>query len=93
VDSTKVSNGKRKGQGNGKHGHPSVGWADAAAAHFARRFTLQVQRYDQRKQAQTNGSVAPKTVAHTLARACSHMMRQPVPFDAAKAFGSDALAA
>jgi hypothetical protein len=31
--------------------------------------------------------VAPKTVAPKLARACSPMMRQQVPFDAAKACG------
>jgi transposase len=42
---------------------------------------------DQRKQAQTNVTVAHKTVAHKLARACYHMMRHQAPFDAAKAFG------
>jgi transposase len=87
VDSTKVSNGKRKGQGNVKNGNPYLAWAYAEAAHFARRFTLQVQRYYQRKQAQTNVTVAHKTVAHTLARACDHLMRHQAPFDAAKAFG------
>src|SRR5215212_7543248 len=35
VDSTKVSNGKRKGQGNVKNGHPYLAWAYAEAAHFA----------------------------------------------------------
>ena len=87
VDSTKVSNGKRKGQGNVKNGNPYLAWAYAEAAHFARRFNLRVQRYYQRKQAQTNVPVAHKTVAHKLARACYHMMRHQVPFDAAKAFG------
>jgi len=87
VDSTKVSNGKRKGQGNVKNGNPYLAWAYAEAAHFARRFNLQVQRYYQRKQAQTNVTVAHKTVAHKLARACYHMMRHQAPFDAAKAFG------
>src|SRR5947208_12978283 len=87
VDSAKVSNGKRKGQGNVKNGNPYLAWAYAEAAHFARRFNLRVQRYYQRKQAQTNVPVAHKTVAHKLARACYHMMRHQVPFDAAKAFG------
>jgi len=87
VDSTKVSNGKRKGQGNVKNGNPYLAWAYAEAAHFARRFNLKVQRYYQRKQAQTNVTVAHKTVAHKLARACYHMMRHQAPFDAAKAFG------
>src|SRR5262249_49663843 len=40
VDSTKVSNGKRKGQGNVKNGNPYLAWAYAEAAHFARRFNL-----------------------------------------------------
>ena len=87
VSSTKVSNGKRKGQGNVKNGHPSLGWAYAEAAHFARRCNPKVQRYYQRKQAQTHVSVAHKAVAHTLARACYHMMRQQVPFNVTQAFG------
>src|SRR5256885_5555168 len=76
VDSNKISNGKRKGQGNVKNGNPYLAWAYAEAAHFARRFNLKVQRYSQRKQAQTNVTVAHKTVAHKWARACYHMMRQ-----------------
>ena len=87
VSSTKVSNGKRKGQGNVKNGNPYLGWAYAEAAHFARRFNPKVQRYSQRKQAQTNVSVAHKAVAHKLARACYHMMRQQVPFNVTQAFG------
>jgi transposase len=87
VDSTKISNGKRKGQGNVKNGHPYLGWAYTEAAHFAIRFNPRVPRYYQRKQAQTNVSVAHQTVAHKLARACYHIMRQQVPFDVAKAFG------
>jgi transposase len=87
VDSTKVSNGKRKGQGNVKNGNPYLGWAYAEAAHFAVRFNPRVQRYYQRKQTQTNVAVAHKTVAHKLARACYHMMRHHMPFEASKAFG------
>src|SRR5919199_2069368 len=64
VNSTKVSNGKRKGQGNVKNGNPYLAWAYMEAAYFAMRFNPRVQRYYQRKQAQTNVSVAHKTVAH-----------------------------
>lgn len=87
VDSTKVSNGKRKGQGNVKNGNAYLSWAYAEAAHFAIRFNPKVQRYYQRKLAQTKIPVARKTVAHKLARACYHIMRHQVAFDAAKAFG------
>jgi transposase len=87
VDSTKVSHGKRKGQGNVKNGNPYLSWAYAEAATFAIRLNPRGQRYYQRKQAETNVPVARKTVAHKLARACYHMMRHPVAFDEAKAFG------
>jgi transposase len=87
VDSTKVSNGKRKGQGNVKNGNPYLSWAYAEVATFAIRLNPRVQRYYQRKQAETNVPVARKTVAHKLARACYHMMRHQVAFDEAKAFG------
>ena len=87
VDSTKVSNGKRKGQGNVNNGKPYWSWAYAEAATFAMRLHPRVQRYYQRKQAKTKVPVARKTVAHKLARACYHMMRHQVPFDVAKAFG------
>jgi transposase len=87
VESTKVSNGKRKGQGNVKNGDPYLGWAYAEATPFAIRFNPKVQRYYQRKLAHTKMPVARKTGAHKLARACYHMMRHEVPFDVAKAFG------
>ncbi len=88
VDSTKISNGKRKGKGNVKNGNRYVSWAYAEAAYFAMRFHPQVQRSYQRKLAQSKVPVARKAVAHTLARACDSMMRQQEPFDVQKAFGS-----
>jgi transposase len=51
VGSTKISNGKRKGQGNVKNGNPSLEWASMEAAQFAIRFSPTVQRFYQRKQA------------------------------------------
>jgi transposase len=89
VDSTKISNGKRKGQGNVKNGHPYLGWAYMEAAQFALRFNPSAQRFYQRKLAksQNNTILARKAVAHKLARACYDIMRDLVPFDAMKAFG------
>jgi transposase len=87
VSSTKVSNGKRKGKGNVKNGNKYLSWAYSEAAHFAIRFSPEIQRFYQRKVSKTNVSVAYKTVAHKLARACYHIMRNKVPFDVAKAFG------
>jgi len=44
------------------------------------------KRFYQRKQAKTNGGVAIKAVAHTLARACYSILRDQVPFEVTKAF-------
>src|SRR5215468_2238307 len=89
VDSTKLSNGKRKGTGNVKNGHPYLAWASMEAAQFALRFQPAAQRFDQRKLAKSrnNTVLARKAVAHKLARACYDRMRDLVPYEATKAFG------
>ena len=89
VDSTKISNGKRKGTGNVKNGHPYVAWASMEAAQCALRLQPAAQRFDQRKLAKSgnNTVLARKAVAHKLSRACYYMMRDLVPFEATKAFG------
>jgi transposase len=87
VKSTKISNGKRKGQGNVNNGNPYLAWAYMEAAQFAIRFSPSVQRFYQRKQAQSHLMVARKAVAHKLARACYYMMRDLVPFEVHTAFG------
>jgi transposase len=86
VKSAKLSNGKRKGQGNVKNGNPYLAWAFTEAAHFAVRYHPKIQRFYQRKQAKTKEVVAIKAVAHKLARACYYVMRDHVPFDVNKAF-------
>src|ERR671926_1051446 len=70
VDSTKLSNGKRKGTGNVKNGHPYLAWAYMEAAQFAMRFQPEAQRFYQRKLAQSrnNTILARKAVAHKLSR-------------------------
>ena len=87
VGSERVSNGKRKGQGNTKNGNRYLAWAYLEAAHFAVRFCPQINRYFQRKRAKTNPRVAIKTVAHKLARACYYVLRNQVSFEVEKAFG------
>ena len=89
VNSTKLSNGKRKGQGNVKNGNLYLGWAYMEAAQFAIRFNPPAQRFYQRKLAKSNNNtvLARKSVAHKLSRACYYMMRDLVPFEASKAFG------
>jgi transposase len=89
VDRTKSSNGKRKGTGNGKNGHPYLAWAYREAAQCALRLQPAAQRFDQRKRAKSRNHtvLARKAVAHKLARACYDMMRDLVPFEATTAFG------
>lgn len=87
VGSEHVSNGKRKGAGNTKNGNKYLSWAFIEAAHFAIRYEAVIRTYYQRKQARTHPLVALKAVAHTLARACYHMLHEQAPFDLARAFG------
>ena len=89
VDSTKLSNGKRKGTGNVKNGNPYVAWASMEAAQFALRFQPAAQRFYQRKLAKSRNHtiLARKAVAHKLGRACYYLMRDLVPFEETKAFG------
>jgi len=86
VSSTKLSNFKKKGEGNVKNGNRYLAWAFVEAANFAIRFSAPIQRFHQRKKARTNAIVATKSVAHKLARATYHMMRDQVAFDVTKAF-------
>ncbi len=87
VDSKKLSNSKKKGEGNRKNGNRYLAWAYVEAANFAQRYDPSIRRFYQRKQAKTHPVVAIKTVAHKLARACYYIMRDQVPFDRARAFG------
>jgi len=86
VGSVRLSNGKKKGVGNSKNGNKHLAWAMVEAANFAVRYDPAIKRFYQRKKTQVHGVVAIKSVAHKLARACYHVMREGVPFDAARAF-------
>src|SRR3989304_2473099 len=87
VGSQKLSNGKKKGQGNTKNGNKYLSWAFVEAAHFAIRFNAKIKSFYQRKKAKTKVVVAIKAVAHKLCRACYYIMRDRVAFDVTKAFG------
>jgi transposase len=86
VDSKRVSNGKKKGEGNVKNGNKYLGWAFVEAANFAVRFAPAIRRWHQRKKARTNPVLATKAVAHKLARAAYYVLRDQVPFEVSRAF-------
>jgi transposase len=87
VKSERISNGKRKGQGNTRNGNQYLAWAFMEAAHYAAIWSPAIKRYYQRKQARSHILVAKKAVANKLARACGHMLSRQVPFDVNRAFG------
>ena len=86
VGSQKISNGKRKGQGNTKNGNKYLAWAFVEAANFAVRYNAKIKSFYQRKKAKTNGIVAIKAVAHKLCRACYYIIKDEVAFNVTKAF-------
>jgi len=86
VSSSRWSNGKKKGEGNRKNGNKYLAWAFIEAAYSAIRYNERIRKFFQRKKARTNSIVARKAVAHKLARACYHVIRDQVPFNEEKAF-------
>jgi transposase len=87
VESRRESNGKKKGENNRKNGNKYLAWAFVEAANFAIRYHEPVRRFYQRKKAKRNGIIAIKAVAHKLARATFHVLKNREPFDLARVFG------
>lgn len=87
VDSARISNNKKKGEGNVRNGNKYLAWAFIEAANMARRWCPEARRFHERKKAKTNAIVATKALAHKLARACYHMLKNAEPFDMKRCFG------
>ena len=86
VGSTHLSNGKKKGEGNTKNGNRYLAWAFVEAANFAVRYCEAARRFYQKKKAKRNSTVAIKAVAHKLARACYHMLKNKEVFSVERCF-------
>ena len=86
VDSVHTSNGRKKGEGNTKNGNKYLAWAFVEAANFALRYNAEAKRFYERKKAKTNNVVAIKALAHKLARACFHILKEHQPFDVRRCF-------
>ena len=87
VEAKRLTNGRKKGEGNRKCGNKHLAWAFVEAAHMAVRYDDRARAFYQRKKAKTKTVVATKAVAHKLARACFYVMRDQVPFEPARCFG------
>ena len=86
VKSERVSNNKKKGEGNRKNGNKYLAWAYVEAANFANRFYPEAQSFYKSKKAKKNGIVAIKALSNKLARASYYVMRDQVPYDPKKLF-------
>ena len=86
VNSRRMSNGKKKGENNGKCGNKYLAWAFVEAANFARRHDESCRKFHDRKTAQVNGIVATKALACKLAKAAWHMMSGNTPYDSTRIF-------
>lgn len=86
VQARRFSNGKKKADNNSKNGNRYLAWAFVEAAHFAVRYYPEARSFYDRKAAKTNTVVAIKSIAHKLARAVFHVLRDQQPFDPKKVF-------
>ena len=86
VSSAYYSNGKKKGQGNTKNGNAYLVWAFIEAANFARRFCPEANVFYEKKKAKTNTVLATKALAHKLARASYHILKDQRAFEVKRCF-------
>jgi len=86
VKTERLSNNKKKGEGNRKNGNKYLSWAYVEAAHFFRRYCPQANAFYQHKKAKKNGIVAIKALSNKLARASYYIIRDHVPYDPEKLF-------
>jgi transposase len=86
VKSERLSNKKKKGEGNRKNGNKYLAWAYVEAANFAIMHYPEIKSFYQRKKAKTNGIVAIKALSNKLARASYYLMRDKVPYDPNRLF-------
>jgi transposase len=86
VKSERLSNKKKKGEGNRKNGNKYLAWAYVEAANFAIMHYPEFKSFYQSKKAKTNGIVAIKALSNKLSRASYYVMRDQVPYDGSKLF-------
>ena len=86
VSSTKVSNGKKKGEGNKKNGNKYLAWAYVEAANFMRRYSPVAKSWHQSKVSKTNQILATKALSNKIARACYFIIKDQSVFDPNKLF-------
>lgn len=86
VDSKRMSNGKKKGDNNGKCGNKYLAWAFVEAANFAKRYDDPCRKWFDRKAAKTSTVIATKALACKLAKAAWHVMTHDTDYDSKRMF-------
>lgn len=86
VDSKRMSNGRKKGDNNGKCGNKYLAWAFVEAANFAKRYDEQCRKWFDRKAAKTGTVIATKALACKLAKAAWHVMARDTDYDPKRMF-------
>ena len=86
VKSDKLSNKKKKGQGNRKNGNKYLVWAYVEAANLIIRFCPEANGFYQRKKAKSNVALATKALANKLAKAHFYMLKDQLGFKKHKLF-------
>jgi transposase len=88
VKSIHTSNGRKKGEGNGKSGNKYLAWAYVEAATLSVRYSPEIRAWFQRKLARSGKRViAVKALANKLCKACYFMMRDGADFDVKRLVG------
>lgn len=86
VSSKRLSNQKKKGEGNRKNGNKYLSWAFAEAAHHITIYDPMARKYYDRKRSRSHAMVARRALANKLSRACFYILRDQVPFEPRKLF-------
>ena len=87
VNADRLSNGKKKGEGNRRSGNRYLAWSYIEAANFAIRWSHEIRRWYDRKRSKRHRMIAIKAVAHKIARACYHLLHDGTRFEVQRAFG------
>ena len=88
VKTEHTTNGKKKGEGNGKSGNKYLAWAYVEAANLSVRYSPELRAWFQRKVARSGKRViAVKALANKLSKACYFMLRDDVDFDVNRLVG------
>jgi transposase len=88
VKTEHTTNGKKKGEGNGKSGNKYLAWAYVEAATLSVRYSPELRTWFQRKLIRSGKRViAVKALANKLCKACFFILRDGVDFDVKRLIG------